>query len=69
MARSTLPLGSTWTKRWDDEEREKGTGKEKEEKESFRERDTTFSLDFSAIGPVVLGGARGRVYPHCKGFA
>ena len=70
MARSTLPLGPTWTKRWDGEEGEKGTEKEKEEKKkSFRERDTTFSLDFPKIGSVVSGGARGRVHPHYKGFA
>ena len=46
-------------------EHKKNEGK----KESFRERDTTFSLNFPAIGQAVLGGARGRVHPQCKGFA
>ena len=43
--------------------------KKEEEKKNFRERDSTFSLNFPTIGPAVSGGARGRVYPHNKGFA
>ena len=39
------------------------------ERESFRERESTLSLNFPAIGPAVSGGARGRVHPHDKGFA
>ena len=31
---------------------------EKEEEESFRERSSHFSLDFSTIGPAVSDGAR-----------
>ena len=38
-------------------------------KESLREKDSTFSLNFSEIGTVVSSGARGRVQPHGKGFA
>ena len=30
-------------------------------RESFRERDSTFSLNFPTIGPTVSSGARGRV--------
>ena len=43
--------------------------KKEEEKESFREKDSTFSLNFSTIGPAVSGGAIGRVHHHGKGFA
>ena len=45
--------------------REKG----RKEGESFKERSSTFSLNFSAIGPAVLGGARRITHPHFKGFA
>ena len=38
-------------------------------RESFIERDSTFSLNFPTIGTVVSSGARGRVQPHGKGFA
>ena len=38
-------------------------------RESFRERDSTFSLNFPTIGPKVSSGARGRVQPYKKGFA
>ena len=37
MARSTLPLGPTWTKRWDGEEREEGRKKKKEKEEKKKE--------------------------------
>ena len=47
--------------------------KEKErkgrERESCRERDSTFSLSFPAIRLMVSGEARRRVHPHDKGFA
>ena len=46
-------------------EREKKERGEKR-KESCRERDTGFSLNFPVIGPTVLGGARGIVHPHYK---
>ena len=46
---------------------ERGRKKEREkekkrEKESCRERISTFSLHFLMIGPMVLGGAREKVY-------
>ena len=34
-----------------------------------RERESTFSLDFPTIGPSNSGEARGKVDPHCKGYA
>ena len=43
--------------------------KEREKRRDFRVRSSYFSLDLSAIGPAVPGGARGRVHPHGKGFA
>ena len=49
-----------------------GEGKKKErgkEGESFRERESTFSLDFSAINLSNPGEARGKVDPHCKSYA
>ena len=46
-----------------------GEGKRGRKRESFRERDSTFSLNFPTIGPTVSGGARGRVHPLDKGFA
>ena len=44
-------------------------GKGGRKRGSFRERDSTFSLNFPTIGPTVSGGARGRVHPLDKGFA
>ena len=44
-------------------------GKRGRRRESFRERDSTFSLNFPTIGSAVSGGARGRVHPLDKGFA
>ena len=46
-----------------------GEGKRGRKRESFRERDSTFSLNFPTIGPTVSGGARGKVHPLDKGFA
>ena len=53
---------------------EKGGKIEREEKEEremrdSRERSSTFSLDFSAIGPANSGGARSKVGLRCKGYA
>ena len=44
--------------------------REKErEKERVLERETlTFPLNFPTIGPVVSGGAKGKVHPHGKSF-
>ena len=62
------PLSPSWTKQWDG--RKEKSKKERGRKiESFRKRDSTFSLNFPIIGSAVLGGARGRVQPHGKGFA
>ena len=47
---------------------EKG-GKRGRKIESFRERDSTFSLKFPTIGPTVSSGTRGRLHPLYKGFA
>ena len=38
------------------------------EEESFRERSSTFSLNFSANEPVVSDEARGKVHPCGKSF-
>ena len=43
--------------------------REKREREDFRERSSTFSLDFSAIGLLNPGETRGKVDPHCKSYA
>ena len=40
-----------------------------EKKISFRERRSNFSLEFPAIGPLVLAGPRSKVVLHCKGYA
>ena len=34
----------------------------------FRERVSTFSLEFPVIGPSVLVGTRGEVGLRCKGY-
>ena len=50
--------------------RERKTKRERERKErDFRERSSTFSLEFSAIGPSVSSEARSKVAPHGKGYA
>ena len=61
-------LSPSWTKQWDGG-REKNRKERVIKRESFRERDSTFSLNFSTIGQTVSGGERGRVQPHGKGFA
>ena len=40
----------------------------KKKKREFRGRDTTFSLNFPAIGPAVPGGTRGKVLPRDKSY-
>ena len=48
----------------------KGERKRKREKErEFRERISTFSLDFLAINSSNPGETRGKVDPHCKSYA
>ena len=36
---------------------------------SFRERSSTFSLNFPTIGLMIYGGARGKVHLRGKSFA
>ena len=44
-------------------------GEEKEKRgRKLRERSSTFSLGFSAIGPAVPDGARRKVLPRAKSF-
>ena len=52
------PIGLGGKKRERERNMEKGRG--------FRERGSTFSLDFSAIGSSNPGETRGKVDPHCK---
>ena len=60
-------LSPSWTKQWDGR-KEKSRKESGRKRECFRERDSTFSLNFWTIELAVLGGARGRVQPHGKGF-
>ena len=50
-----------------------GGGRENRKREGkcgiFRERSSTFSLEFPTIGPVAGSGARGRVDSHSESFA
>ena len=50
-------------------EREGPNEKEREKRRIFRERNSTLSLEFSAIGPSVFGEARSKVASHGKGYA
>ena len=51
------------------EGRERKTKREREKKErDFRERSSTFSLEFPTIGLSVSGEARSKVSPHGKGY-
>ena len=50
------------------EGRKKKEGKKRKEKREFRERDTTFSLNFPAIRPAVPDGARGNVLLGDKSY-
>ena len=43
--------------------------KEREKGRDFRKRGSTFSLNFSVIGPSNSGETRGKVGPHCKSYA
>ena len=62
----TSPLDPSSPNRFWEKEKER----ERERKEEdFRERESTFSLDFSAIGPSNPGETRGKVDPRGKGYA
>ena len=56
------------TIRWGVEVERKGKRKRKEREEEGRERSSTFSLVFPAMGPSVSIGARGKVHPLDKSF-
>ena len=49
--------------------RESKPRKEGEKRRDFRERVSTFSLDFPMIGPSNPVETRGKVDPHCKSHA
>ena len=49
------------------EEKEQ-TGRERESVGFFRERSSTFSLEFPAIGPASSDEARSKVAPHGKDY-
>ena len=61
-------LGQSWTKQWDGR-KENNIKKRGRKREGFRERDSTFSLNFPTIGPAVSDEAREKDQPHGKGFA
>ena len=44
-------------------------GRERERCEIFRERSSTFSLEFPAIGPTSSDETRSKVAPHGKDYA
>ena len=50
---------------WGKRER-KGKGERKER--DFRERSSTYSLDFQVIGPINSGEARSQVGPYYKSY-
>ena len=49
-------------------EREREQTERDGEREGFKERCSTFSLSFPAIGPSASGEARSKVAPHGKGY-
>ena len=64
-----IPPEPSWTKSvgWDREKRETRKKKEGGRRRS-KERSSTLSLDFSAIGPSIRVRARGKVLPCGKSF-
>ena len=51
-----------------EKKRGKNKNRGKKRKEEGRERSSTFSLVFPAIGPSASDGARGKVLPRYKSF-
>ena len=51
-----------------EEEKKKSKRKREGKCEIFRERSSTFSLEFSAIGPASPDEARSKVAPHGKDY-
>ena len=49
-------------------EKKRERERKREEEEDFRERESTFSLDFPVTGPSNSGETRGKVDPHCKSY-
>ena len=69
MARErTIPLDPSLTNQFGRERERKRRLREKARRE-FRDRGSTFSLDFQAIDLSNPGKARGKVNPHCKSYA
>ena len=54
---------------WERKKREREQTERDREREGFRERSSTFSLNFPAIGPSASGEARSKVAPHSKDYA
>ena len=47
----------------------KGEGERERKEGDFRERESTFPLDFPIIGPLNPSETRGKVDPRYKGYA
>ena len=64
MASEDISLDPSWTKPvgWEKGKREK----REKRRESSRERSSTFSLSFLAVGMANSGEARGKVHPLAK---
>ena len=50
-------------------EKKRERERKREKKREFKERGSTFSLDFPMIGPSNPGKTRDKVGPHCKSYA
>ena len=65
----TSPLDQVFQISLGEGKREGGTNRERERgREGFRERGSTFSLKFPAIGPLASGEARSKVALHGKDY-
>ena len=53
---------------WERKKREREQTERDGGREGFRERGSTFSLRFPAIGPLASGEARSKVVLHCKDY-
>ena len=53
---------------WERKKREREQTERDREREGFRERSSTFSLSFPAIGPSASGEARSKVALHGKDY-
>ena len=50
-------------------EKERERERKREKEREFKERGSTFCLDYRAIGPSNHDKIRGKVDPHCKRYA